>query len=80
MRVRLWIRLDGEAPKAVARDATKAPGPGRLVDVSAPSPDEARRVYELAQADEPDEKKDGTRWLAWRAARRAVVEVTRGPV
>ncbi len=79
MRVRLWIREDGEKPKAVARDATKAPGPGRLVDVAAREPGEARRLYELAQAQEPDEQKDGERWLAWRAARRAVTEVTRGP-
>lgn len=70
--IRLWIRQDGEQPKAVARDATRAPGPGRLVDVEARTPDEARRVYELSAAEEPDEQKDGERWLAWRAARRAV--------
>lgn len=75
MRVRLWIRKDGEQPKAVAIDATKAPGPGRLVDVEAKNPEEARRVFALSQASEPDETQDGERWLAWRKARKAVTEL-----
>lgn len=75
-RVRLWIREDGEQPKAVARDADEAPGPGRLVDVAAPSADEARRLFRLAQASEPDRKKDKAGWLAWDEARDAVQEVT----
>ena len=70
--IRLWIRQDGEAPKAVAREAKTAPGPGRLVDVEARTPEEARKVYALSVASEPDEQKDGERWLAWRASRRAV--------
>ncbi len=75
MRVRLWIRQDGEQPKAVAIDATKAPGPGRLVDVEAKNPDEARRVFALSRAPEPDEQQDGERWLAWRSARRLVTHL-----
>jgi len=70
--IRLWIRQDGEAPKAVAREAKTPPGPGRLVDVVACNPSEARKTYALSVADEPDEQKDGDRWLAWRAARRAM--------
>lgn len=73
--VRLWIRQDGEKPKAVARDATKAPGPGFLVDVEAKSADVARALYALALRDEPDEAKDPQGWLSWRAAKRAVREV-----
>lgn len=73
--VRLWIRQDGEQPKAVACDATKAPGPGVLVDVvGAKSADAARAVYALAQRPEPSEADDPQGWTEWRAARRAVKE------
>lgn len=75
--IRLWIRQDGEQPKALARDAVKAPGPGRIVDVQARSADEARRLYALAQLVEPVETEDPDGWLAWRAARRAVTEVAK---
>lgn len=73
--VRLWIREDGEEPKAVAGDATKAPGPGRLVDVEASSAKAARAIYARAQLAEPSEELDPEGWIAWRAARRAVMEV-----
>ena len=75
-RVRLWIRQDGEQPKALALDATKGPGPGRLVDVlGTTNSDEARRLLSIASSSEPDEHKDGQGWLAWRAARRVVVAI-----
>jgi hypothetical protein len=77
-RVRLWVRTDGEEPKAVERDATKAPGPGKLVDVQALNAADARARLALAGTKEPDEHDDPQGWLAWRAARRSVfpVEVT----
>jgi len=74
--VRLWIR-EGAPPKAVARDATRPPGPGRLVDVEARSAEAARATYALSQAPEPSEEQDPHGWLAWRAAQRAVREVSR---
>lgn len=74
--VRLWIRQDGEAPKAVASDASAAPGPGVLVDVEAKSADAARALYAMTQRPEPREQDDPQGWLEWRAAKRAVREVT----
>ncbi len=75
-RVRLWIREDGEQPKAVALDATKGPGPGRLVDVlGTRNADDARKLLAVALSAEPSELKDASGWVAWRAARRAVVEL-----
>lgn len=76
--VRLWIRQDGEQPKALALVATKGPGPGRVVDVAARSADEARLICAAAQQDEPKEEDDPQGWLEWRRCKRLVSEVTRG--
>lgn len=76
MAVRLWIREDGEQPKAIARDATKGPGPGRVVDVVARGTDEARTVYATTLQAEPKEETDPQGWLEWRRCKRLVSEVT----
>lgn len=73
--VRLWIRTDGEQPKAVARDAVRAPGLGRLVDVDARTANEARRLFALTQQAEPDRRANKALWLEWDEARERVREV-----
>ncbi len=79
-RVRLWAREDGvdeNQPKAIALEATRGPGPGRVFDVlGARTATEARQVLAVFRGAEPDEQQDGESWLAWRAARRNVQEVT----
>lgn len=87
MAIRLWIRQDKtskgalEEPKAVAIDATTAPGPGELVDVDAATPAEARRVLKLARLKEaPDRKKDRETWNLWDDARDRVRPVARTDV
>lgn len=74
--IRLWIREDGEKPKAIARDAAKGPGPGKVVDVDARTADEARRVYATTLQKEPSEELDATGWIEWRRCKRIVREVT----
>ena len=74
-RVRLWARLDGEQPKAIALDALRGPGPGRVYDVQARTANEARQTLGLFLSPEPDEQQDAQAWLAWRSARRNVCEV-----
>lgn len=74
--VRLWKREDGEQPKALALDATKGPGPGRVFEVTAPSADAARELLKLALGAEPDRKADKARWVDWDTARELVREVT----
>lgn len=76
MTVRLWIREDGEQPKAIARDAKKGPGPGRVVDVDARSANEARATLALFGAPEPNKKLDRAGWNDWDEARDRVKEVT----
>ncbi|HYE92700.1 MAG TPA: hypothetical protein VEA38_16840 [Terriglobales bacterium] len=78
MIVRLWIREDGEQPKAVAIDATKGPGPGAIFDVTARSADEARSLYACSRRTEPDQDADPAGWIEWKHAKRAVKEVSRG--
>lgn len=73
--IRLWIRLDGAAPKAIRSDATAGPGPGAVVDVRALSSNEARIVYATSLLPEPDQDKDPQGWLAWTQARRRVSPV-----
>lgn len=87
MAIRLWIRQDKtakgslEEPKAVAIDATTAPGPGELVDVDAPTPAEARRVLKLARMKQvPDRKDDRETWNAWDDAKDRVRLVERTDV
>ena len=75
MAVRLWIRVDGEQPKAIAHNATKAPGPGRIVDVRARGAGEARAVFVLFDSPEPDKRADKAGWLDWDDARERVTEV-----
>lgn len=78
-RVRLWARQDNNdenRPKALALDATKGPGPGRVYDVRTSSVPEAKRLLALFLSPEPDEQTDGAGWLAWRQAKRDVCEVT----
>ncbi len=70
--IRLWIREDGEQPKAIARDATAAPGPGLIVDVDARNSDEARRIYATTLQTEPLEEQDPQGWIEWRRCRRLV--------
>lgn len=74
-RVRLWAREDGEQPKAIALDALRGPGPGKVYDVQAQGSNEARRTLALFLSPEPDEQRDAQAWLAWRAANRSVREV-----
>lgn len=74
--IRLWIRQDGEQPKALPRDAAKGPGPGAVMDVEARSADEARALYALSVRPEPSEADDPQGWLEWRRAKRSVREVT----
>lgn len=76
MRIRLWKREDGEAPKAIALDAAKGPGPGRVFDVTAKSAAAARDVLSMFLAPEPDRRAERERWLAWDEARELVREVT----
>ena len=78
-KIRLWVRQDGQQPKALARDATAAPGPGRIVDVHAASADAARDTYATATGPVPDEDKTPQAWLEHRQALKRVQEVTRGP-
>lgn len=74
--IRLWIRPDGE-PKAIALDAAVAPGPGPIVDVrEVRDVAAARYLYSISRRPEPDESTDPQGWLAWRAARRLVKEVS----
>ena len=74
--VRLWIRTDGEQPKAVAEHTRRAPGPGALVDVEARSAEEARAVFKLYGSEEPNRKTDREGWLSWDEARVSVRSVT----
>ena len=76
MRVRLWAREDGEQPKSVGLSATKGPGPGKVYEISARTSSEARVILAAFLSAEPDEQKDAQAWIAWRAARRNVREVT----
>lgn len=76
MRIRLWRREDGEAPKAIAIDAPKGPGPGRVFDVTAKSAAAAREVLALYLSPEPDRRVERERWLAWDESRDLVSEVT----
>lgn len=76
MRVRLWAREDGEQPKSIGLTATKGPGPGKVYDVQARTANEARAILAAFFCAEPDELRDPDSWIAWRAARRAVREVT----
>lgn len=84
MTVRLWIRRDlrpdgsPEPPKALPLDQAQGPGPGCVVDVDARTANEARRLLALASSQEPSEAKDPDGWTAWRAARRAVRELSGG--
>lgn len=87
MAIRLWIRQDKtskgalEEPKALALDATTAPGPGEIVDVDAATPSEARRVLKLARLrDVPDRKADRDTWNAWDDAKDRVRTVERTDV
>jgi hypothetical protein len=75
MHFRMWKREDGEEPKALALDAKKGPGPGRLYDVTARSAKAAREVLALHLSAEPDRKAERERWLAWDEARELVREV-----
>lgn len=74
--VRLWIREDGERPKAIARDATSGPGPGAVVEVRADSADDARLIYATSRGKEPDELGDPQGWLEWRRCKRLVTEIS----
>lgn len=74
--VRLWIREDGEQPKAVARNATEAPGPGVLVDVKCYTARRARELYALSLEPEPDHATKRDEWLSWNEARESVRGVT----
>jgi len=76
MRIRLWKREDGEAPKAIALDAAKGPGPGRVFDVTAKGVGAAREVLALFLSPEPDRRLERERWLAWDESRELVREVT----
>lgn len=73
--VRLWIREDGEQPKALPGDVTAGPGPGAVVDVQARSSREAREVYARATAADVSEETDPQGWLAQRAARKRITTV-----
>lgn len=75
MTIRLWIREDGERPKALAADATRPPGPGRIVDVDARSADEARRIYAVTLQPEPSEEQDPVGWTDWRRCKRLTQEI-----
>jgi hypothetical protein len=71
--VYLWLRQDGESPKAIQAGA-KPPGPGKVVAVEANSSEEARRVYALASR-EVSEEGDPEGWFESRQARKRVREV-----
>ena len=73
--VRLWIREDGEQPKAIGLGATAGRGPGRVVDVDARSVVEARAIFCVSLQAEPIEETDPLGWLDWRRAQRLVHEV-----
>lgn len=74
--IRLWIREDGEQPKAIGRHpGAKPPGPGKVVDVDTKTSDEARRVYATTLQAEPPEEQDPEGWLEWRKCKRLVSEV-----
>ena len=78
---RLWVREDGEQPKAIPGDGSLPPGPGLVVDVAARSSEEARQVYGLAAAEDVNEAKDADGWNEQRKARRRVstpIRVARG--
>lgn len=79
--IRLWIREDGEQPKAIGRHpgAAPPPGPGKVVDVDAKTSDDARRVYATTLQDEPSEEQDPEGWIEWRRCGRLVkpVEIVR---
>lgn len=72
MLVTLWIREDGQQPKAIEPEATP-PGPGIVVRVQARSVADARETFRIAEMSEPQEDQDPQGWLAWRAAKRRVV-------
>ena len=73
--VRLWVREDGEEPKAIPGDGSLPPGPGLVVDVEARSSREARQLLSLATGPEVLEVKDPSGWLEQRQARRLVKPV-----
>lgn len=75
--IRLWIREDGEQPKAIGRHlgAAPPPGPGKVVDVDARTADEARAVYATTLQAEPSEEQDPKGWTDWRKAKRLVAPV-----
>lgn len=73
--VRLWIRTDGQPPKAIAITATRGPGPGIVVDVQARSAVDARATYALSCQSEPDRRTQKALWCDWETARERVQEV-----
>lgn len=78
--VRLWVREDGEQPKAQEKAPaaiTNPPGPGLVVDVQARNADEARELLGRAAAPDVDEQQNPQGWLEQRAARRRVRPMAR---
>lgn len=78
--VRLWVREDGEQPKAQEKApgaVTTPAGPGLVVDVEARGADDARALLGRAAAEDADEQKEPQRWLEQRAARRRVRPLAR---
>lgn len=76
----VWIREDGEPP-CLLQAGRKAPGPGEVFVVQgAKTRNEAVALVRLYLSEEPDEERDGDRFLAWRKAQRRVsrLEVTGG--
>lgn len=73
--IRLWIREDGQQPKALALVGGIPPGPGKVVDVDTKTSDEARRIYATTLQPEPAEESDPDGWLEWRRCQRLVKEI-----
>jgi hypothetical protein len=71
--VYLWVRQDGEQPKAIQAGATP-PGPGKVVAVEASSSREARELYALSVR-AVNEEQDPDGWFETRKAQRRVREV-----
>ena len=74
----VWIHRTESGRMKVRQSGRERPRDGRLFAVRALGRFEAERTLTESLRREPDEVRDPAGWTAWRAARRRVVEVTRG--